>query len=92
MDGNKDHVPVTGQAQTVETQATQYSVEKIIELLVKLPAFARQPVCRFTIEGQPVIGQLVKKRDSTLYIKHRFGKKAIPYKMEQLQAIKILHL
>jgi hypothetical protein len=92
MDGNKENFSVTDRAQTVETKTAQYSAAELVELLVRLPAFARQPVCKFTIQGQPFIGRLVHKQKSTLYIKHRFGKKAIPYKMEQLQAIDILYL
>ena len=92
MDGNKENFSVTDQAQTVEINTAQFSVEEIIEFLVRLPAFARKPVCKFQIDGEFIIGRLVQKQNSNLYIKHRFGKKAIPYKMEELQAVEIIHL
>lgn len=92
MNGNEEKFSVTDRAQTVERKEARYSVEEMVELLVKLPAFARKPVCKFTIEGQVVIGRLVHRQTSTLFIKHHFGKKAIPYKMEQLEAIELLHL
>jgi hypothetical protein len=92
MDGNKENFSVTDQTQTVEMNTTQFSVEEIVDFLVRLPAFARKPVCKFQIEDQSIVGRLVHKRDSILYIKHHFGKKAVPYKMEHLQAIEILHL
>ena len=92
MDGNKENPSFTDQAQTVEIKTAQFSVEELVEFLVRLPAFARKPVCKFKIDGQPIVGRLVHKQNSILFIKHHFGKKAIPYKMEQLQAIEILHL
>ncbi len=92
MDGNKENFSVTDQTQTVEMNATQFSVAEIVDFLVRLPVFARKPVCKFKIDDQFIVGKLVHKRDSTLYIKHHFGKRAVPYKMEQLQAIEILHL
>ena len=55
----------------------QFSVEELVEFLVRLPAFARKPVCKFKIDGQFIVGRLVHKQNSILYIKHRFGKKAI---------------
>ena len=92
MNGNKENFSVTDGPQTMDTNHAQLSVEEIVELLVRLPAFARKPVCKFTIEGQSIIGRMVRKQESILFIKHSFGKKAIPYKLEQLKAIEILHL
>ena len=91
MDGKIENLSVTDQAQTAEN-ITQFSVQELVEFLVRLPAFARKPVCKFKIDGQFIVGRLVHKQNTILYIKHRFGKKAIAYKMEQLQAIEILHL
>lgn len=92
MDGNKENFSVTEQAQIVEMKAAQFSVEELVEFLVRLPAFARRPVCKFKMDGQSIVGRVVKKQNSILYIKHRYGKKAIPYNLEQIQAIEILHL
>lgn len=92
MDGDKDNFPVTDHPQTVEMKKAKFNVEELIEFIVRLPAFARKPVCKFKIDGQFIVGRLVHKQDSILYIKHRFGKKAIPYKMEQLQSVEIIHL
>lgn len=92
MDGNMEKFSVTDRAQTVNINSVQFSVEEIIDFLVRLPAFARKPVCKFHIDGQSIIGRLVHKQNSILYIKHRFGKKSIPYKMEDLQAVEIIHL
>ena len=92
MDGNKEKLSVTDQTQTVEMNSETFSVKELVEFIVRLPAFARKPVCKFTIDGQSIVGRLVHKQNSILYIKHRFGKKAIPYKMEQLQAVEIIHL
>ncbi|AZV41788.1 hypothetical protein [Peribacillus asahii] len=92
MDGNKESSSVTDGVQTVNTKQQRFSNEEMIELLLRLSKYARQPVCKFTIEGQVLVGRLVHKQQSTIFIKHRFGKKAIPYKMENLQAIDILHL
>lgn len=92
MNGNKENFSVTDGPQTIDTKQAQLSVEEIVDLLVRLPAFARKPVCKFTIEGQSIIGRMVRKQESILFIKHSFGKKAIPYKLEQLKAIEILHL
>lgn len=92
MDGNMEKFSVTGRAQTIKMNTEQFSVEELIDFIVRLPAFARKPVCKFNIDGQSIIGRLVHKQNSILYIKHRFGKKAIPYKMEDLQAVEIIHL
>lgn len=92
MDGDKDNFSVTDYPQTVEMKTTKFNVEELIEFIVRLPAFARKPVCKFKIDGQFIVGRLVHKQNSILYIKHRFGKKAIPYKMEQLQSVEIIHL
>lgn len=92
MDGNKESFSVTDQAQTVEMKTAPFNVEEILEFLLRLPAFARKPVCKFKLNGQTIVGRLVHRQHNILYIKHRFGKKAVPYKLEQLQSIEIIHL
>lgn len=92
MSGNKEDFSVTDGVQTVNTKQQRFSTEETIELLLRLSKYARQPVCKFTMDDRVLVGRLVHKQQSTLFIKHRFGKKAIPYKMEKLQAIDILRL
>ncbi|WP_141770016.1 hypothetical protein [Bacillus sp. OV322] len=66
------------------------SQEILLEKLVKLPAFAPKPVCRFTFNGKAVIGRLEKRTDSILFIRHQFGRKMTEYPERLLENISIL--
>ncbi|MFD9624686.1 hypothetical protein [Peribacillus muralis] len=70
--------------------STSYSAEELVELLSRLPAFAPKPVCKFIINGHTLFGKLELKKESSLYIRHKFGKKVVQYRMEQLQSVHIL--
>ena len=67
-----------------------YNTEEIIELLGRLPAFAPKPVCKFIINGRTLYGKLEQKKESSLFIRHRFGKQVVKYHIEQLQSVVIL--
>ena len=67
-----------------------YSAEDMLELMAKLPAFAPKPYCRFLIDGRVMFGKLECKKESFLYIRHIFGKKAVKYHKEQIQSVNIL--
>ncbi|MGE7761035.1 hypothetical protein [Peribacillus sp. NPDC097895] len=69
---------------------TSYSAEELVELLSRLPAFAPKPVCKFIINGRTLFGKLEQKKKSSLYIRHKFGKKVVQYNIEQLQSVDIL--
>ncbi|CAH0209314.1 hypothetical protein SRABI96_02130 [Peribacillus sp. Bi96] len=70
--------------------STPYSAEELVELLSRLPAFAPKPVCKFIINGRTLFGKLEQKKKSSLYIRHKFGKKVVQYHIEQLQSVDIL--
>ncbi|MGM9954971.1 MAG: hypothetical protein ACI35J_03805 [Peribacillus sp.] len=67
-----------------------YNTEELLELLGRLPAFAPKPVCKFTINGRTLFGKLEQKQESSLFIRHHFGKKVVKYHIEQLQSVVIL--
>ena len=67
-----------------------YSAEDMLVLMAKLPRFAPKPVCRFLIDGRVMFGKLECKKESFLYIRHIFGKKAVKYHKKQVQFLNIL--
>ncbi|MGG4267294.1 hypothetical protein [Peribacillus simplex] len=69
---------------------TSYTAEELVELLSRLPAFAPKPVCKFIINDRTLFGKLEHKKESSLFIRHKFGKKVVQYDMEQLQSVDIL--
>ncbi|MBO0997229.1 hypothetical protein IOC57_05550 [Bacillus sp. SD075] len=70
--------------------STSYTAEELVELLSRLPAFAPKPVCKFIINDRILFGKLEQKKESRLFIRHKFGKKVLQYQMEQLQSVDIL--
>ncbi|MDM5357658.1 hypothetical protein [Peribacillus sp. ACCC06369] len=70
--------------------STSYTAEELVELLSRLPAFAPKPVCKFIINDRTLFGKLEQKKESSLFIRHKFGKKVVQYHMEQLQSVDIL--
>ncbi|MET1177669.1 hypothetical protein ABG775_06795 [Peribacillus simplex] len=70
--------------------STSYTAEELVELLSRLPAFAPKPVCKFIINDRTLFGKLEQKKESSLFIRHKFGKKVVQYNMEQLQSVDIL--
>ncbi|MGE7183252.1 hypothetical protein ACQKKK_04450 [Peribacillus sp. NPDC006672] len=73
-----------------ENFSTSYTAEELVELLSRLPAFAPKPVCKFIINDRTLFGKLEHKKESSLFIRHKFGKKVVQYHMEQLQSVDIL--
>ncbi|KRF62687.1 hypothetical protein ASG99_23475 [Bacillus sp. Soil768D1] len=102
MDVKKDRLPCTVGKQTVhntpksqinlnrENFTTSFSTEEMVELLSRLPAFAPKPVCKFIINGRTMFGKLEHKKESSLFIRHKYGKKVVQYHIEQLQSVNIL--
>ncbi|MFC9596485.1 hypothetical protein ACFY5J_10065 [Peribacillus butanolivorans] len=102
MDVKKERLPCTVGKQTVhntpksqinlnrENFTTSFSTEEMVELLSRLPAFAPKPVCKFIINGRTMFGKLEHKKESSLFIRHKFGKKVVQYHIEQLQSVDIL--
>ncbi|MEW5549549.1 hypothetical protein ABGT22_06150 [Peribacillus frigoritolerans] len=70
--------------------STSFTAEELVELLSRLPAFAPKPVCKFIINDRTLFGKLEQKKESSLFIRHKFGKKVVQYQMEQLQSVDIL--
>ncbi|AMM92164.1 hypothetical protein QUF81_22035 [Peribacillus simplex] len=70
--------------------STSYTAEELVELLSRLPAFAPKPVCKFIINDRTLFGKLEHKKESSLFIRHKFGKKVVQYHMKQLQSVDIL--
>lgn len=102
MDVKKMRLPYTDGIQTKQTTpvkdlnhiskriSSYYSMEEKVELLSRLPAFAPKPVCKFIINGQTLFGKLEHKQETTLFIRHKFGKKVVKYQIDQLQSVDIL--
>lgn len=102
MDVKKMRLPYTDGIQTDQTISVKdvnhisksisssYSMEEKVELLGRLPAFAPKPVCKFIINGQTLFGKLEHKQETTLFIRHKFGKKVVKYQIDQLQSVDIL--
>ena len=102
MDVKKMRLPYTDGIQTKQTTpvkdlnhinqsiSSTYSMEEKVELLGRLPAFAPKPVCKFIINGQTLFGKLEHKQETTLFIRHKFGKKVVKYQIDQLQSVDIL--
>ena len=102
MDVKKDRLPFSVGKQTVhntlksqvnlnrESFTNSFSTEEMVELLSRLPAFAPKPVCKFIINGRTMFGKLEHKKESSLFIRHKFGRKVVQYHIEQLQSVDIL--
>jgi hypothetical protein len=84
------HNTLNGPKDLVKPCSNSYSTEEMVELMSRLPAFAPKPVCKFVINGHTMFGKLEHKKESCIYIRHKFGKKVVKYHIEQLQSIDIL--
>ena len=100
MDVKKVGLPCADGKQTIQSTlkrqinlhekniSTSYTAEELV--LSRLPAFAPKPVCKFIINDRALFGKLEQKKESSLFIRHKFGKKVVQYQMEQLQSVDIL--
>ncbi|WP_110929110.1 hypothetical protein [Bacillus massiliglaciei] len=94
MDGKKDDSFTGGTQIAADCQKKEkerkFSKDTLLELMERLPPFARKPLCRFELENRRVIGRLESRKGPYVFIRHQFGKKAVPYEWSKIQDIQII--